>query len=110
MSPAGVTLDGEYGQLLLRQDGSYQYAANRPAADSPPTETPQGHTLHIQGQPATDNAEIEFTINSINDAPVLVDAIKTKKYKEDDGKAIIVDGSLTIRDVDNSKIKVLLLR
>ena len=49
-----------------------------------------------------DTAELTITVEGVNDAPFLVDAIKTRKYIEDSGEAIVIDGSLDIRDADNT--------
>ncbi len=103
----GVPLDGEYGQLTLQANGSFDYAANRIAANALTTGESVTDTFSytLSDGKLADTAEIDITINGINDAPHLVDAIKTKKYTEKQGKITVIDGSLTIRDVDDTNIE-----
>ena len=102
-----VPLDGDYGQLTLLNNGSFGYVANRSAADALASGESVFDTFSytISDGKLTDTAEIEFTINGVNDAPVLVDAIKTKKYTEKQSHVTVIDGSLTIRDVDDTNIE-----
>ena len=102
-----VPLDGEYGQFTLQTNGAFDYVANRAAADA----LAAGESVFdifsytISDGKLTDTAEIQFTINGVNDAPILVDAIKTKKYTEGQSNVTVIDGSLSIRDVDDTNIE-----
>ena len=103
----GIPLDGEYGQLTLQTNGSFDYVANREEADALATSESviDTFTYIISDGKLTDTAEIDFTINGINDAPNLVDAIKTKKYTEGQSNVTVIDGSLSIRDIDDTNIE-----
>jgi VCBS repeat-containing protein len=103
----GVPLDGDYGQLSLQANGSFDYVANRATADALTTGESASDTFSytVSDGKLSETAEIDFTINGINDAPDLVDAIKTKKYTEGQSNVTIIDGSLTIRDVDDINIE-----
>ena len=100
-------LDGDYGQLILQTDGSYSYSANKSAAD----ELAAGETgidifsYRVSDSKLTDSSELAITVTGTNDTPFLVDAIKTKKYIEGQGNVIVIDGSLDIRDADDSNIE-----
>ncbi|QNI60182.1 putative cadherin domain-containing protein [Synechococcus sp. BIOS-U3-1] len=103
-----TALDGDYGQLSLQTDGSYSYTANKAAADA----LAAGETgidifsYRVSDTKLTDRAELAITVTGVNDQPFLVDAIKTKKYTEGQiNIPLIIDGSLDIRDVDDTNIE-----
>ena len=103
----GVPLDGEYGQFTLQANGSFDYVANRAAANALAAgeSVVDTFTYTISDGKLSNTAEIDFTINGINDAPILVDAIRTKKYTEGQSNVTVIDGSLSIRDVDDTNIE-----
>ena len=92
----------------MQADGSYSYQANRDAAETLTTGEIVTDTFTYKVKDTknlVDSAELEFTITGVNDAPILVDAIKTKKYIEKQRNVTVIDGSLTIRDFDDTNIE-----
>ena len=63
------------------------------------------YTYSVSDGKGGDTGEIIFTITGVNDAPFMVDAIAKKKYTEGQGATIIIDGSLTVTDVDDVAIE-----
>ena len=63
------------------------------------------YTYSVSDGKGGDTGEMIFTITGVNDAPHMVDAIAKKKYTEGQGATIIIDGSLTVTDVDDSNIE-----
>ena len=98
---------GTYGSLTLHGDGTYSYVADLAAAEAlaegvTATDT---YTYLASDGKGGDTGEISFTVTGVNDAPHMVDAIAKKKYTEGQGATIIIDGSLTVTDVDDSTIE-----
>ncbi|WP_255475856.1 cadherin domain-containing protein [Synechococcus sp. BIOS-E4-1] len=101
----GQAINGNYGLLTLNTDGSYQYSAdNANALRSGETAVDSFHYV-LTDNKLTQTADIQFTINGINDAPYIVDATKKKKYTEKQGAVTIIDGSLDIVDPDDTDIE-----
>ena len=103
----GEAKSGTYGRFTLNGDGTYSYSANLAAADT----LAQGElgidsfTYWVSDGRESDQAQINIHVNGLNDPPHVVDAIAKKKYTEGQGETIIIDGSLTVTDVDDSKIE-----
>ncbi|MAB54827.1 MAG: hypothetical protein CMN93_02810, partial [Synechococcus sp. CPC35] len=103
----GSSREGTYGSLTLNGDGTYSYVADLAAADALATgvTATDSYTYLVSDGKGGDTGEISFTITGVNDAPHFVDAIAKKKYTEGQGATIIIDGSLTVTDVDNNTIE-----
>ena len=99
--------EGNYGSLTLNGDGTYSYVADLAAADAlgEGVTATDPFTYSVSDSKGGDTGEIIFTITGVNDAPHIVDAIAKKKYTEGQGETIIIDGSLTVTDVDDSTIE-----
>jgi large repetitive protein len=73
-------LAGTYGTLTINADGSYSYAANRPAADALGAgQTGVDNFTYTVRDTAglTSTATVAFTVNGVNDAPLGRDATVT---------------------------------
>jgi VCBS repeat-containing protein len=71
----GTALVGTYGTLTLNADGSYSYAANRPASDALAASQTANEVFSYtvrDAAGATSTTTITFTITGTNDAPVAV--------------------------------------
>ena len=103
----GSSREGTYGSLTLNGDGTYGYSADRATADALAAGVTgtDVFTYSVSDGKGGDTGEIIFTITGVNDAPHMVDAIAKKKYTEGQGATIIIDGSLTVTDVDDSSIE-----
>ncbi|RTY36918.1 DUF4347 domain-containing protein, partial [Chlorobium phaeovibrioides] len=69
----GQSLAGTYGTLTINADGSYSYSADTSAADAiavglSATDT---FTYSVSDGGLTDTAELVFTVNGMNDAPLI---------------------------------------
>ncbi|HCD36748.1 MAG TPA: hypothetical protein DEQ23_06970, partial [Chlorobium sp.] len=69
----GQSLAGTYGTLTINADGSYSYSADQNAADalaagSSATDT---FTYSVSDGGLTDTAELVFTVNGMNDVPLI---------------------------------------
>ncbi len=102
-----TALDGDFGQLTLQTDGSFSYIANKSTADALAGGETESDifSYRLSDGKLTDSTELTITITGVNDDPFLVDAIKTKKYIEGQGNVIVIDGSLDIRDIDDTNIE-----
>ena len=103
----GSSREGTYGSLTLHRDGTYSYIADLAAADAlaEGVTATDPFTYSVSDDKGWDTGEIIFTITGVNDAPHIVDAIAKKKYTEGQGATIIIDGSLTVTDLDDSTIE-----
>ncbi|WP_414494680.1 cadherin domain-containing protein [Synechococcus sp. MIT S9504] len=101
----GQSIQGDLGELTLEEDGSYQYVANH-SDELATAETGLDSFHYILSDGKLDStANFEFEITGVNDAPFLVDAIRTKKYIEGQGNITVIDGSLDIIDADDTNIE-----
>ena len=103
----GSAREGNYGSLTLSGDGTFSYIADLAAADAlaEGVTATDAFTYSVSDGKGGDTGEIIFTITGVNDAPYIVDAIGKKKYTEGQGATIIIDGSLTVKDLDDSTIE-----
>ena len=99
--------EGNYGSLTLSGDGTFSYIADLAEADAlaEGVTATDAFTYSVSDGKGGDTGEIIFTITGVNDAPYIVDAIGKKKYTEGQGATIIIDGSLTVKDLDDSTIE-----
>ncbi|WP_239420469.1 Ig-like domain-containing protein [Synechococcus sp. KORDI-100] len=103
----GSSREGTFGSLTLNGDGTYSYVADLSEADALAAGVTgtDVYTYSVSDGKGGDTGEINFTITGVNDAPHIVDAIAKKKYTEGQGATIIIDGSLSVTDVDDSTIE-----
>ena len=75
VSAAGTTLAGTYGDLLLRNDGSYSYLAGRADAVATGSTVNDVFTYQVSdGHGGTATQVVTVTINGVNDAPSITTA------------------------------------
>ncbi len=83
----GTDIDGAYGTLNIKADGTYSYALNDTAVDTlddgeSPTETFTYTITDPQG--GTGTATLTITVNGTNDDPIAVDDDYTATYPTDE--------------------------
>ena len=100
----GVALAGAYGDFTVNADGSYSYNANNANALAAGTTATDTFTYTVSDGTITDTAEIVITVTGVNDPPVVSDAGATLAYTEGDS-ATVIDGTLTITDVDDTNME-----
>ena len=103
-----TSLEGDYGTLTLQTNGSFSYVADKISADALQAGETQDDVFSytLSDGKDIDTAEFTIAVAGVNDQPFLVDAIKTKKYTEGQiNIPLIIDGSLDIRDVDDTNIE-----
>ncbi len=96
----GAALDGTYGTLTLNADGSYSYAANRPAADALGAGQIVTESFSYTMQDAsgaTSTATITFTVTGTNDVPTITGPLAGAVTED---SALTTGGTLTIVDTD----------
>ncbi|WP_259372616.1 beta strand repeat-containing protein [Piscinibacter defluvii] len=96
----GSALAGTYGTLTLNADGSYSYAANRPAADALAASQVAIETFTVtirDAAGATNTSTLSFTITGINDVPTIT-GTATGAVRED--VTLSTGGTLTVVDAD----------
>jgi VCBS repeat-containing protein len=73
-----AVMTGTYGTLTINSDGTYEYAADQPAADELATGETRTEAFTYQvsdGQGGFDEATLNFQINGADDAPVAVNDV-----------------------------------
>ena len=104
IDPDGDTLkslkvtDPAHGTLTLNQDGSFTYT---PSSDYNGSDS---FTYKVNdGTSDSDPATVRFTVNAINDKPVVTTSGGSASFIEDAG-AVVVDAGITVTDIDNANL------
>ena len=102
----GVSVAGDYGTIVLNNDGTYTYTVDNSNADVNALDN--GETLNerffyriIDGEGGTDFARLNITINGTNDAPIVGGTIPAQANDDADSiTAVDVTGAFSDPDGD----------
>ncbi|QQK64438.1 tandem-95 repeat protein [Cobetia sp. cqz5-12] len=108
---AGSDVEGNYGAVIINEDGTYTYALNNAHEDV--QALAEGEVLSetftyqiSDGQGGTDTALLTITINGSNDAPLIAiegdDSAAEALTETDD--TLATSGTLSVSDLDTSDI------
>lgn len=104
----GTTLEGKYGTLTIRPDGSYFYTANTASADALRRGSTGSDTFSYtaaDGLGWTGSTTLKFTVTGVNDAPLLTSTTATLRTITEDqitNSGQTVNSFLLSSDVDSS--------
>ena len=103
-----TVLQGTYGTLTIRADGTYSYTANSDAAqalgeDVPATET-FVYAMTDSHNDGTDQAKLTFNITGKNDAPTIVTATIGALTEGDGTPTLTIGGVFLFDDIDTDDV------